>query len=391
MCIFVILSSFEAYCQEVKYTISGTINSSQGEPLVGVTVKVGNGSSGTVTDIDGKYSLKVAKGRHKLTVSCIGYKEKIQILFVESNCTINFSLEEDVVMMNNVVVVGESKNTKVKSGVFSANAIDVSSKLSSIQTIANEVEKGIGVRIRRSGGIGSDYNLTLNGMGGNSIRYYVDGIPMAAKGESFSLENIPASIVGDALGGAINIVTNESKKNYYDISYRVGSFNTHQVDFNAQIIEPKTGLTFKPSVGYNFSKNNYTMKGVRVLNPEKNEFETGDFKRFHDDYRSVFAQFETGFTNKLWADFLYVTASFTNVDKDIQTGATQDVVYGAAHRKNRSWNLGIRYRKKNFLAEGLTLSEIYDRGYGNGNLFLEWSSSPSRLCGAKQLSSYSIL
>ena len=109
MCIFVILSSFEAYCQEVKYTISGTINSSQGEPLVGVTVKVGNGSSGTVTDIDGKYSLKVAKGRHKLTVSCIGYKEKIQILFVESNCTINFSLEEDVVMMNNVVVVGESK------------------------------------------------------------------------------------------------------------------------------------------------------------------------------------------------------------------------------------------------------------------------------------------
>ncbi len=224
MCIFVILSSFEAYCQEVKYTISGTINSSQGEPLVGVTVKVGNGSSGTVTDIDGKYSLKVAKGRHKLTVSCIGYKEKIQILFVESNCTINFSLEEDVVMMNNVVVVGESKNTKVKSGVFSANAIDVSSKLSSIQTIANEVEKGIGVRIRRSGGIGSDYNLTLNGMGGNSIRYYVDGIPMAAKGESFSLENIPASIVdrvevykgvvpaylgGDALGGAINIVTND--------------------------------------------------------------------------------------------------------------------------------------------------------------------------------------
>ena len=118
MCIFVILSSFEAYCQEVKYTISGTINSSQGEPLVEVTVKVGNGSSGTVTDIDGKYSLKVAKGRHKLTVSCIGYKEKIQILFVESNCTINFSLEEDVVMMNNVVVVGESKNTKVKVEFF---------------------------------------------------------------------------------------------------------------------------------------------------------------------------------------------------------------------------------------------------------------------------------
>ena len=79
---------------------------------------------------------------------------------------------------------------------------------------------------------------------------------MAAKGESFSLENIPASIVdrvevykgvvpaylgGDALGGAINIVTNESKKNYYDISYRVGSFNTPSGRFQCADYRTKNG------------------------------------------------------------------------------------------------------------------------------------------------------
>lgn len=371
MCIFMVSGAIDVFAQEVSYTISGIVSSTRMEPLVGVTIKVGNGSWGAVSGIDGRYSLKVTKGRHKLTVSCVGYKEICQEISVCDNLTVDFCLEEDVVMMNNVVIVGESNHTKVKSGIFSANAVDVASKLASIRTLANEVEKGIGVRIRRSGGVGSDYNLTLNGMGGNSIRYYIDGIPMTAKGESFSLENIPTNIVdrvevykgvvpaylgGDALGGAINIVTNEKKRNYYDVSYRLGSFNTHQVDFSSQLVEAKTGLTFKPSVGYNYSKNNYTMKGVRVLNPEKNEFETGNFKRFHDDYRSLFVQLETGFTNKSWADYLYVTASFTDVDKDIQTGATQDVVYGAAHRKNRSWNLGMRYRKKDFLTEGLTLS-----------------------------------
>lgn len=54
------------------------------------------------------------------------------------------------------------------------------------------MEKGIGVRIRRSGGIGSDYNLTLNGMGGNSIRYYVDGIPIALERGKFLSKEYPS-------------------------------------------------------------------------------------------------------------------------------------------------------------------------------------------------------
>lgn len=369
--IFMLCNVGKGNGKEAKYTVRGIVESGKKEPLVGVTIRIDEGDTGVVTDLDGKYSLKMNKGKRKMVVSCIGYKEETCTLLVNSDMTVNFSLTEDNVMINDVVVVGESKTTKVKNGIFSANAIDVSSKLSSIRTIASEVEKGVGVRIRRNGGVGSDFDLTLNGMGGNAIRYYIDGVPMSSKGVYFSLENIPTNIVdrveiykgvvpaylgGDALGGAINIITNESKKNYYDLSYRIGSFDTHQIAINAQIIEPKTGLTVKPTIGYNYSKNNYKMKGVRVLNPDKKEFETGDFKRFHDQYHSIFAQVETGFTSKAWADFLYVTASFTDVDKDIQTGATQDVVYGAARRESRSWNLGFRYRKRDFLTEGLTVS-----------------------------------
>lgn len=354
-----------------QYTISGIVNSENNEPLTGVTVRIDNTTQGSVTDLEGRFSVKVKSGEYRLVISCVGFKTASHSGIADRDLKINFKLAEDVVVMENFVVVGQSKCSKLKSGIFSANAIDIASKLSSIQNIASEVEKGSGVRIRRDGGVGSDYNLTLNGMGGNAIRYYIDGVPMSSKGGDFSLENIPANIVervevykgvvpaylgGDALGGAINIVTNENKKNYYDFSYRVGSFNTHQADFNAQIVMPKSGITVKPTVGYNFSNNNYLMKGVTVLNPETNQFETGNFRRFHDDYRSLFTQVELGVSNKPWADYLFVSGSMTDVNKDIQTGATQDVVYGAARRESRTWNLGLKYKKSDFMTKGLVLS-----------------------------------
>lgn len=395
-----------------EYTVYGVVKSDNEEPLVGVTIRIDNSGKGTITDNEGKFSFKVKKGKYQIIATCIGFKAASRTVVVGQNTKLNFTLSEDVVMMNNVIVIGESKSSKVKSGIYAVNAIDVSSKLSSIQSIANEVEKGIGVRIRRDGGVGSNYNLTLNGMGGNSIRYYIDGIPMSSKGADFSLENIPPNIVerveiykgvvpahlgGDALGGAINIITNENKKNYYDLSYRVGSFNTHQIDFNAQIVEPKTGLTVKPTVGYNYSKNNYKMKGVTVLNPEINKFETGDFKRFHDDYRSLFTQLEMGFTKKSWADYAYLTVSMTDVDKDIQTGATQDVVYGAAKRESRSWNIGFRYKKSDFLTKGLVFSVNSSHTWQKSStidtacVLYYWNGYHRPTDGIAEISSYPVL
>lgn len=113
---------------------------------------------------------------------------------------------------------------------------------------------------------------------------------------------VPASLGTDALGGAVNIITQAEKKNFMDASYSIGSFHTHRADLNAQFVERHTGLVVRPTVGINYSKNDYRMKDVQMRNETGDQFIYGNPKRFHDGYFSLLAQIEAGITGKFWAD-----------------------------------------------------------------------------------------
>ena len=392
--------------------LSGTIASTTGEPLIGAFVQVLGSKNGAVTNIDGQYTLKHLSGKCRIQFSFLGYETQTLELAISQNTTKNIVLKEMMNEISNVVVVAKSKVSEVKSSVYAVNAIDVSSRIASISSISDVVEEGMGVRIRRDGGLGSDYNLTLNGMGSNSIRYFIDGVPMDSKGANFSLDNIPTNLVervevykgvvpshlgGDALGGAINIITKENRHNYYDISYGLGSFHTHKGDFNAQIIEPKTGIIIKPTIGINYSKNDYIMRNVRVINPEVNRFERADCRRFHDDYKSLFGQLEFGVTGKNWADYLYASVSITDVDKDIQSGATQDVVYGAATRSSLSKSFGMRYKKDKIFVDGLSFNANISHTIQNSTItdtaqvIYYWNGYSRPSSGSAELSSYPVI
>lgn len=84
-----------------------------------------------------------------------------------------------------------------------------------------------GIKVREEGGVGSDFDLSINGMSGNSVRYFLDGMPLDTKGSGVSLANLPINIIDrieiykgvvpaslgtDALGGAINIITKQEKR-----------------------------------------------------------------------------------------------------------------------------------------------------------------------------------
>lgn len=84
-----------------------------------------------------------------------------------------------------------------------------------------------GVRIRQNGGLGSSVNYNLNGMSGNAIRIFIDGIPISTYGSSFNLNSIPPALIDrievykgvvpahladDALGGAINVILKKGLK-----------------------------------------------------------------------------------------------------------------------------------------------------------------------------------
>ena len=237
-------------------------------------------------------------------------------------------------------------------------------------TLGDIINRAPGVRVRSEGGKGSDYELSINGMSGSSIRYFIDGVPLETKGTGVNITNfpinlidhieiykgvVPASLGGDALGGAINIITSGRKKNYLDASVSAGSYQTYQGDLTGSYTSSH-GIIIKPSLSIGYSKNNYTVRGVRVWSEEDDAFVSRDMKRFHDRYFSAVAQMEVGVEKRSWADMFFIGGSWSEVRKDIQTGAVQNVVYGKAERHTSDWSLLLRYRKRNLLTDGLTVN-----------------------------------
>src|SRR5690606_10234860 len=100
-------------------TVSGKVSSDTGEPLSGVNVLVKGTSNGTVTDVDGDYSLTVADGTETLVFSFIGYVT--QELPINGQSVINVTLAPDVQSLQEVVVVGygEKKKATVTGSVTS--------------------------------------------------------------------------------------------------------------------------------------------------------------------------------------------------------------------------------------------------------------------------------
>lgn len=367
---FLLLLLPQAGWAQSKVTLSGKVTDQRGEPLAVAGIAVENTASGTYTDDNGRYSLQVKPGVLKVVVTLLGYQTVKATLELRGDRVHDFMLTESAVNLNSVEVYGKSQTQKVREGALTVNALDIKPLVNSLTNLNELVNRTTGVKVREEGGVGSDFDLSINGLSGNSVRYFLDGIPLDSKGSEVSLANLPVNIIDrveiykgvvpaslgtDALGGAINIITKAEKKNYLDASYSIGSFHTHRADLNAQIVERRTGLIVRPTIGINYSKNDYRMKDVQMRDATGDNFIYGNPKRFHDDYFSLLAQVEAGFANKAWADELFVSASYSKTDKEIQTGSVQTIVYGMAERNADAWNLSARYSKRNFLTKGMTL------------------------------------
>lgn len=362
----------DALAQELAI-LSGKITSSDGHPVAQASLAIEGTSYGTYSNDNGSYRLELPEGTYTVVASFIGYESQKKSVRLTGKKMVDFILKEETVALKDVEVYAKSKSQKLREGAFAVNALDVKPVVNSLSNLNELVNRTSGVKVRQEGGVGSDYDLSINGMSGNSVRYFIDGVPLETKGSEVSLANLPVNIIdhiemykgvvpaylgSDALGGAINIVTKKEKKNYLDMSYGIGSFHTHKADLNAQIVFPKSGVIVRPTVGVNYSKNDYTMKGVEVWDESVRKYVPSNHKRFHDDYFSLLAQVEVGVTGKPWADDFFVTASYSKVDKELQTGSIQTKVYGMAERNGSAYNVSAQYRKKDFLLKGLQMHSM---------------------------------
>ena len=354
-----------------KVIVSGEIKDEKDKPIPQALIAIEGTTIGTHSNDYGSYTLELLPGKYKIILSSVGYQTQDTEITVHANKKQDFVLKESAVNLEEVAVYGKSRVQRIREGSFAVNALQVGDALRNTSAnLNNLIGRTTSIRIREEGGTGSEFDLSINGLSGNSVRYFMDGVPLESLGSGITLTNIPTNIIeqieiykgvvpahlgSDALGGAINIITKKNQRSYLDVSYGIGSFHTHKADLNAQFVEPKTGLIVRPTVGVNYSKNDYTMKGVEVWHEDSRKYILANRKRFHDDYFSLFGQFEAGFTNKSWTDAFFISASYSKINKEIQTGSVQSKVYGMAEKESEAWNISAHYQKRNFIIENLQL------------------------------------
>ena len=212
-----------------KQTVKGTVKDANGDPIIGATVKVKGSTGGTVTDIDGKFTLDAPAGA-ELEVSSIGYLKQI----VKAKGNIAIVLKDDSQTLDELVVVGYGvqKKENLTGAVASMNAEKLATRPVSSLSSALAGEMAGVTAVQTSGAPGSQ-NASITVRGKNSVNaasplVIVDGVPGSmnvinpAEIESVTVlkDAASAAIYGvQAANGVILITTKKGKTGKTTVSY----------------------------------------------------------------------------------------------------------------------------------------------------------------------------
>ena len=360
--------------------LSGRIISKEKESVEYATVYLKGTSYGCSTNEQGMYHLHAPAGRYTLVVSAIGYDTvERPITLTGERQKLNITLTDQQVQLDEVVVMATGVG-RVKQSPFNTVAVDTREMQNTTKNLSDALAKAPGLKLRESGGVGSDMSLMLDGFSGKHVKIFIDGVPQEGVGPSFGLNNIPVSFANrievykgvvpvgfgtDAIGGVVNIVTDRRRKGWFaNASYSYGSFNTHKsyIHFGQTL---KNGFTYEVNAFQNYSDNDY-----RVDSPVE-DFETGRIdrdvkervRRFNDTYHNEAVVGKLGFTGRSWADRLLLGVTWSHLYKEVQTGVRQEIVYGEKHRRGHSLMPSLEYSKRNLFVRGLeaTLTASYNK------------------------------
>ncbi len=176
------LWAIPGWAQEV--VVGGTVISQEdGEPLPGVSVIIQGTTTGTVTDLDGSYSISVPSGDRVLEFSYIGFVR--QTVAVRNRSTINVTMNPDISQLSEVVVTAFGLTQEKKRLSFSQQEVGSSEILASReQNVVDALNaKVAGVQVTRQGGsAGAGSSIVIRGIqsisGQNQPLFVVDGVPI---------------------------------------------------------------------------------------------------------------------------------------------------------------------------------------------------------------------
>jgi hypothetical protein len=157
--------------------LEGVVNDElTGESLIGVNIVYGGGK-GTVTDIDGRYSISLAKGSYDVTASYVGYEAQTKkVTITQGKVSLDFNMK--TVTMSEVEVVGDMARSRQTPVAFSTiKPLKLEEELAS-QDIPLILNTTPGVYATAQGGGDGDARINIRGFSQNNVAVMIDGIPV---------------------------------------------------------------------------------------------------------------------------------------------------------------------------------------------------------------------
>ena len=327
------------------------------KPLIGADIYLKELKKGANADTQGNFHLKgIPEGNYTILCSYLGYQTFSKKIYLKGQERLDISLKEQAEEISGVTVSGKSIAHQKKEESMPVTVIDMSNMRGTVSNVQDILAKTVGVTLRTSGGVGSSSRISVRGLEGKRIGFFIDELPMSEQTDYLDINDIPIDMIdrieiykgvvparfgGSSLGGAINIVIREYPDKYADLSYGYESFNTHKAQGVFKRNLKARGLVFGIGGGYTTSDNNYTFdspyrEGLRIT-------------RNHDKYRKyiIGGSFKA---KKWWFDEVEFEPVVVKTYKEIQ-GIEYDI--REAHSESLMAGLANKLTKDNFLTEGL--------------------------------------
>lgn len=357
--LLLLLFSLSISAQNTAELIGTVTDKVTHQPLIGADVYIKELNKGVSTDARGQYRLAhLPEGNYTVWFSFLGYQTFGKKISVKGQMRSDVSLKEQAEEISGVTVSGKSIAHQKKEQSMPVTVIDMSNLRGTVSSVQDILLKTVGITLRSSGGVGSSSRISVRGLEGKRIGFFIDELPLGEQTDYIDINDIPIDMIdrieiykgvvparfgGSSLGGAINIVIREYPDKYADLSYGYESYNTHKAQGVFKRNLKQRGLVFGIGGGYTSSDNNYTFdspfqEGLRIT-------------RNHDKYRKLIigGSFKA---KKWWFDEVELEPVFVKTYKEIQ-GIEYDI--REAHSQSLMTGLSNKLEKDNFLTEGLNL------------------------------------
>lgn len=231
-----------------------------------------------------------------------------------------------------VVVEDVSPAQQLRRSARAVQVIETGQAKREAANLGEVLARHEGISVRRSGGLGGRSEFALNGLSGERVRFFLDGIPLNLAGYPFGVSSIPVNLVdrvevyrgvvpvafgADALGGAVHLVSEPiGYGTGANASYQFGSFGTHRVTAGGRHLDDASGFYARVDGFFDSADNDYEVD-VQAWEPDTGRTYDARVPLRNNGYRAWGIGVETGFADRSFADRLALRLFHTARDREL--------------------------------------------------------------------------